>query len=600
MKMPNKRLCKNSFLQVTLILAALFFLQPSNAQILHKGTITDCNRNPAYLILLNSIYTEAMTSNIVKNISYIDTLPIDGIVLNGGDMWNTFNNGFSEAAFKNTEVPYSEILNQLQPLSGKFKNLKHFFIQINVVKTADFFDDWSVIINNWRMTARALKAAGPEFVGIFFDNEEYTSSKLWNYPDDVDYKSKTLSEYIAQARLRGRQIMEVCLEEFPEIKVITAHGPYWSETKAPVYVSTQTGYIELSGPFFVGMAEAQKEQSLVLDGGENYKFRNVQQFEASYQWRKYTIASDANNSPNIPDTLRSLWPEKVSISFGVSDVANNPSYGSMNPDIMRTTLENALNRCDDYVWYYPEGSGKYILRPGAYASNVDWINAIRNAYYAAKAGRSDDPDMIVTKISLNPPNPDAGEDVTFSATIKNVGCSPTPSDTVNSVLFTIDGIFWTLSDTNTVSIPAGDSLTVTANTGLAGATWTAIAGSHTVDARVNDLSRYPERKTSNNNLQLTFSVSGQTAVGDIESGKGPAFIICPNPLTKSSSLILTEDIIIKDAVMKIYDLNGKKVRSIPIQYNETIIESEGLKSGIYLFNIINNNEKIGNGKLILK
>jgi hypothetical protein len=591
-----KMLQLNSFLKVMFFSTACFFLQTSNAQTRQKGAITDCNRNQPRLILLNSIYTEAMTSNIVKNISYIDTLPFDGIVLNGGDMWNTFGNGFSEAAFRNTEIPYSEILAQLQPLSGKFKNLKHFFIQINVVKTADFFDDWSVIINNWRMTARALKEAGPEFAGIFFDNEEYTASRLWHYPDNVDYKSKSLAEYIAQARMRGRQIMEACLEEFPEIKIITAHGPYWSEPKAPLYVSTQTGYIELAGPFFVGMAEAQTEQSLVLDGGENYRFRNVMQFEASYQWRKYTIASVENDSPDIQDTLRPVWPDKISISFGVSDVGNNPSYGPMDPSIMRTTLENALNRCDDYVWYYPESDSRYILRPGAYTSNKEWIDAISGAYNASKAFRSDAPDMIVTNINISPQAPDAGQPVIFSATIKNQGCTPTPPGVINSVLFTVDSTSWTLSDTSTKSIQVGDSLTVTASGGPTGASWTATAGHHIVDAWVNNSGKYPERQTANNHLRKSFTVEGDTT----DSGNEKVITIWPNPFNTSFSLKLSKKIIVGKAVMDIYDLNGSKVRSLAIKVNETVIDRGKLKSNIYFFNIINNSEKIGSGKLIVQ
>jgi hypothetical protein len=340
-----------------------------------------------YLIYMSGAkYTEVMTSNIIKNIAYIDALPFDGIVLNGGDMWGDpkVSCGFSEAAFKTTPVPYASILAQLTPLSGKFKNMKHFFLAIHVRKSADFFDDagWAIIINNWRLAARALKAAGPEFVGIHFDNEEYWGG-VFMYPDDVDHKEKSLTEYIVQTRLRGKQIMQACLAEFPEIKIMTLHGPYQSEGGAPSTVRTQRGYEALAGPFFSGMVEAQTGLSLVIDGGENYVFRTVADFETSYQFRKYTIASSSWNSVNIPVSLRPLWPGKVSISFGVDD--NCPSYPAKTPAILKTTLQNALNRSDDYVWFYSEANSPinnycYLEKGGA---PVEWLSAIRSAKDAA-------------------------------------------------------------------------------------------------------------------------------------------------------------------------------------------------------------------------
>jgi hypothetical protein len=309
-----------------------------------------------------------MTSSIVKNIAYINTLPFDGILLNGGDI------AFRNDAFKSTRAfTYNEILSQLTPLGGKFTNVKHFFLQIDAVKTADFFDDWSVIINNWRLTARALKAAGPEFVGIEFDNEEY-SAKVWTYPTDVNYAStKTLDQYIAQARLRGKQIMEACVAEFPEIKILSLHGPYVSEPKSLVRTQGKMGI--LLGAFFAGMVEGQGPKSLNIDGGEVYSLRTVSDFAVHYEGRKYTIATDENNSPLIPVNLRPLWPDRVSISFGIAD---NCAANKTTSAELKATLEAALNQCDDYVWFYPESHA--YLSGGAPA---EWINAIRDGKAAA-------------------------------------------------------------------------------------------------------------------------------------------------------------------------------------------------------------------------
>jgi hypothetical protein len=331
---------------------------------------------PPYLLYFSgAAYTEPYTSNIVKNIAYINTLPFDGIILNGGEI------AFRNDAFKSTRpFSYNEILSLLTPLAGKFTNLKYNFLQIDAVKSADFFDDWSVIINNWRLTARALKAAGPEFAGILFDNEEYYVGKMiWTYPADVDYAStKTQDQYIVQARLRGKQIMEACVAEFPEIKIITVHGPYTSEPKANVVNQGKRGI--LAGAFFAGMVEGQGPKSLSIDGGEVYSLRTVSDFAIHYEFRKFTIASPAWDSPLIPASIRPFWPDRVNISFGVDD--NTPGFPTMTPAVFKTILENSLNRCDDFVWFFSEGLPGYQYLSGG--APIEWINAIKEARAATK------------------------------------------------------------------------------------------------------------------------------------------------------------------------------------------------------------------------
>jgi hypothetical protein len=175
--------------------------------------------------------------------------------------------------------------------------------------------------------------------------------------------------------------MQACQEEFPEIQVLHLHGPYLSESGVPQTVNTQRGYYNLPGPFFVGMVEASVgTPAKVIDGGENYIFRTVADFETSYQWRKYTIASSSWNSVNIPVSLKPLWPSNVSISFGVDDGIGG--VYAKTPAVLKTTLENALNRCDDYVWFYSQGGevgakNFRYLEPGG--ASAEWLNAISAA-----------------------------------------------------------------------------------------------------------------------------------------------------------------------------------------------------------------------------
>ncbi|MBA3704742.1 MAG: T9SS type A sorting domain-containing protein [Bacteroidetes bacterium] len=97
-----------------------------------------------------------------------------------------------------------------------------------------------------------------------------------------------------------------------------------------------------------------------------------------------------------------------------------------------------------------------------------------------------------------------------------------------------------------------------------------------------------------------FSCAFGSAVGTDEAEENISLSIYPNPFNTNFTLKISEEIIISDVVMKIYDLYGKEVKIISITGNETIIERNELKSGIYFYSIINDDRKIANGKLVLQ
>ncbi len=122
------------------------------------------------------------------------------------------------------------------------------------------------------------------------------------------------------------------------------------------------------------------------------------------------------------------------------------------------------------------------------------------------------PDLVVTDISWEPADPAPGSAVTLKATIKNQGTAPTPAGVKHGVLFTFDdgaagpGVW---SDTHTTAIAPGAWVTLTANGGSAGATWKAVAGTHTVKAHVDDVNRIPESDENNNVMTKQIAVGSQ-------------------------------------------------------------------------------------------
>jgi hypothetical protein len=324
----------------------------------------------------NTIPTPAF---IAANKAFLETQPFHGLVAylrNDSTGVNVTTN-----VMTTTPMSVATMASVLAPMKNTvFTTLKENFGLIQGSRPPDFFDDWSVTIQNFANAAQALKEAGLK--GIVFDNEQYFSP--WgDYPTGVKYLNRTLADYQAQARLRGKQLMQAMVARFPDIAVITLHGPTVSEPKVPqsLFPLWYMGN-ELLGPLFVGMMEGTPTGALNIDGGELYDLRTADEFLQTYNWRKYTHPSDALNSTLIPPALRPSWPGKSSLSYGVYD---RPFGGApMDSTILRTTLANALRQSDRYTWFYTEGAT--FLRPAsAGGAGSAWVSAVRNAISDAGA-----------------------------------------------------------------------------------------------------------------------------------------------------------------------------------------------------------------------
>jgi fibronectin type 3 domain-containing protein len=321
---------------------------------------------------------------IRDHFAHIESLTaFDGMVVRTDAGWNLMNGN---------ALTYTQISNEFSPLVGlNFTRMKNNFAIVPVNRPADFFDNWSTTIENFRLLARVLREIG--FVGIVLDTEEYMGH-LWNYPDNCSYPSKTLAQYQAQANLVGKQVMQAMQSEFPGLQVIGYFGPCSSFSGAPPKAGGgNSGQLELMGPFEVGMIDSTQSQSLFVDGGEVYNLRGTGDFQDSYTYRKTTVALDSTNCPFIPSTLRPLWPQSVSVSFGVY----NLGYEPMSPSIMRTTLENALRRCDRLVWLYFENLDWNT--PGGISQ--DWVDAVNGAKAAVAGSTSPQPPAVSLSSPLN-------------------------------------------------------------------------------------------------------------------------------------------------------------------------------------------------------
>ena len=317
-----------------------------------------------------------LPAEIRKNIEYIESMPFDGMFIHIPQSWQVMDGGKS--------LSYDSIYSEIGILNKAFKKFKYNYLYIFIKYPGDFWDDkvWEITAENYGKMARAAKEVG--FKGIVYDNEEYgkgpTIKKWLNYGDEFYRNPKyDLNQHRDQAMFRGKQVMVAMVEEFPQVEVFNFHGPYLSEPKTnreQIIKDQAANWTtrELLGPFFVGMLQGKGKKAKVIDGGEVYQYRTKEDFEISYQWRKFGIASEETDSWFIPSGNRKTWPVDVEIAFGVYNRQWKEKY-PMNPDIMRTTLENALGCTDKYVWYWTERDSWFV--PGAMSQ--EWIDAVRDA-----------------------------------------------------------------------------------------------------------------------------------------------------------------------------------------------------------------------------
>jgi hypothetical protein len=269
------------------------------------------------------------------------------------------------------------IAEEFAPIADRpFRHFTRNFAELYLARFPDVFEDWSIVLANARRFAAEARRAG--LTGIVFDNEQY-GVKVWEYPGDVRHPELPLSDYWTQATRRGRDLMQALEAGFPGLTIIVLNGPHATCPAAPSEVQGgQSGWpaAALQGAFTLGMFEGASDRSEIVDGGEVYAYRSPAEFERSYEYRKREMAQDQRACPFFPDSLKPDWSRRVSIGFGVFNQAYPHGRGlTMNPDVMRQTLANALRRSDRYVWLFTLDMSWFV------EGGIDeaWVGAVRGA-----------------------------------------------------------------------------------------------------------------------------------------------------------------------------------------------------------------------------
>jgi hypothetical protein len=169
-------------------------------------------------------WDEPDTAFMRTHIAEMEKMPFDGTVFTvhaNGDApkkSDFLGEGWGKRAFAASE--FTRAIDDLK--ATKFSTFTDNFARFDVTPgDVDWFDDFSAIINNASQIARVAKLGGAK--GVLFDIEQY-ASPLWTYAKQRDAAKKPFAVYAAKARIRGHEVMDAFLREYPGITFFFTFG----------------------------------------------------------------------------------------------------------------------------------------------------------------------------------------------------------------------------------------------------------------------------------------------------------------------------------------------------------------------------------------
>jgi polygalacturonase len=323
-------------------------------------------------------WDEPDTAFMRKHAAQMDATPFDGCVYHiryqqadgkGGDfLWGCWG----KQAFTTQQV--QQAVSDLKATS--FKRLRHNFLRFNVTPgNLDWFDDHSAVINNARVAAQVARVGG---VGILFDVEQY-NSQLFSYRKLPGAATNSWERYAAQARLRGREVMQAFQEGFPGLKVLLTfgYGLPWQESDAGKRPLRDCSY-GLLAPFLDGMVEAAQDGSQLIDGWESaYSYFEEKKFSKARQMIHEDIlamVADREKYRKVFSASFGLWMDYQWREKGWN--VEQPERNPHSPDKFGEVVRTALQYADEYVWIYTEtprwwtDSGGPTNLPSAYGAAI--------------------------------------------------------------------------------------------------------------------------------------------------------------------------------------------------------------------------------------
>ena len=283
---------------------------------------------------------------------------------------------WGKRAFTQAEVQHS--LDDLK--ATPFKRFTDNFVRFNTAPAdIDWFDDYTAVVTNAKLAASFARDG--KCAGILFDIEQY-NAQLFNYAKQRDAKSKSWNEYAAQARKRGREVMDAFQAGYPDVTVFLTWGYSlpWRQARNDPSKLEGAPY-GLLAPFLDGMLEAARGRTRLIDGYESsYGFKDTSKFATSYDTMSKGVLPIVADAEKFKAHFRfafGVWMDNGSNrqKWNAEDVSKN----FYTPDAFENTVNAALDRSDEYVWIYTEQPKWWTAEGRAEKVPMEYDRALREA-----------------------------------------------------------------------------------------------------------------------------------------------------------------------------------------------------------------------------
>src|SRR5262245_38970840 len=297
------------------------------------------------------------TAYVRASIRQMEKRPYDGIVIAVSKSRQPQHRGNDSIGFRTFSrerfdvADYQHAIHDLR--ATKFEKFTDNFIQVEAMPgDVDFFDDagWQTIAHNFATMAHIARQGACK--GIEFDPEEY-GPPTWTYTRFSEQARSAHSEddYIAQAKLRGQQVMRAINAEFPDIRILCLFGPSFTY----YHLTADSHSYRLLAPFIEGMCTVATPGTQVIDGFEqSYPYRAKVSFEEARKVQLATrdIFTDKTAFDRVMRVGFGLWMDNNSGKIGWHPA--EPEKNHFQPDTWQSAVHFALSYSDEYVWTWHE------------------------------------------------------------------------------------------------------------------------------------------------------------------------------------------------------------------------------------------------------
>jgi len=272
----------------------------------------------------------------------------------------------------------------------------------------DWFDDrgWKEIVNHWRLLARLAHQGGLR--GLLYDAEPYEKPySQFLYRVQAERDRHSFADYVVQARLRGREVMEAVRQEFPGATIFSYR--LFSDMLGLLDSGDLTRALELDTyglqPAFVdGWIDVLPPEMTVIEGTEDIGYRANSPAEYNSAFTRLRLRLPAFLAPEHRDQVNRQF--KIGQSLYL-DAYVNPKDHPWHIDRTGTTaaarltanVRSAQEASDGIVWLYgeqarwwPAGGAKTPMWPDKLPGILDALRRARDpAGYARDLLRQQPP-----------------------------------------------------------------------------------------------------------------------------------------------------------------------------------------------------------------